>query len=99
MKKVTKFFKQNWSIIGLILAFLIDNIFDVLKGTGWSDSTINLIKGIGAIVVAYYWDSPFNKKVAAKKTDDAVNAVSNEQPQPTPPPTEGPGAVIPTKGF
>lgn len=58
-----KFIKENWQIIGLIAGFAVDNIFDILKDSGLSNTVQNLIKGIGAIIVANYWTSPHNKKV------------------------------------
>lgn len=60
------YIKKNWAIIGLIVAFAVDNTFDILKDSGLSITAQNLIKGIGAIIVANYWTSPHNKKQVLK---------------------------------
>lgn len=61
-----KFIKENWQIIGLIAGFAVDNTFDILKDSGLSLTVQNLIKGLGALIVANYWTSPYNKKTVLK---------------------------------
>ncbi|TAE78722.1 MAG: hypothetical protein EAY81_11980 [Bacteroidetes bacterium] len=61
-----KFIKENWQIIGLVAGFAVDNTFDILKDSGLTDTYQNLIKGLGALIVAYYWNSPNNKKQTLK---------------------------------
>ena len=58
-----KFIKKNWSIIGLIVAFMVNNAFQILETSGLSHTQIELIKGFGAIISGYYWTSNHNKKV------------------------------------
>lgn len=58
-----KFIKKNWSIIGLIVAFMVNNAFKILENSGLSNTQIELVKGLGAIVSGYYWTSTHNKKV------------------------------------
>jgi hypothetical protein len=55
-----KFIKKNWSLIGLIVGFLIDNTFDILDGSVLTQSQIKLIQLFGAIIAGYYWTSSHN---------------------------------------
>lgn len=61
------FFKKNWSLIGLIFAFILDNSFDILRDSGLTQPVIDLIRGIGAIVSGYFWTTDYNKKVVEKQ--------------------------------
>ena len=61
------FIKKNWSLIGLIVGFLLDHSFDILQNSGLSHNMIDLIKGLGAIVAGYYWTSNHNVKVVKNR--------------------------------
>jgi hypothetical protein len=54
------FMKKNWALIGLIVAFFVDHSFDILKNSGLTELSIELIKGLGAIISGYYWTSKYN---------------------------------------
>ena len=56
-----KFLKKHWALIGLIAAFLVDHTFDILKNSELSLIEVDLIKGLGIIIVGYFWN-PANKK-------------------------------------
>lgn len=58
-----KFIKKNWSLIGLIVAFLVDKTFVILDNSGLSHDQIDIIKGLGAIVSGYYWTTKHNEKI------------------------------------
>jgi hypothetical protein len=61
------FIKKNWSLIGLIVGFFIDNTFDILDGSGLTHNQIKLIQLFGAIISGYYWTSAHNVKQVVKK--------------------------------
>lgn len=62
-----KFLTKNWSLIGLIVGFMLDHSFDILKNSGLTLTQIDLIKGLGAIIAGYYWTSNHNVKVAKNR--------------------------------
>lgn len=59
MKKIIK---KYWVLIGMILAFVLDHSFDILKGLGLSDLITDLIKGMGMLVYGYFFTSKYNEK-------------------------------------
>ena len=66
------FIKKNWSLIGFIIAFAIDNLFGILKNSGLSIETIELIKGFGAIISGYYWTTKHNVSLVKNNGGGAV---------------------------
>lgn len=46
----------------MILAFVLDHSFDILKGLGLSDLITDLIKGLGMLVYGYFFTSRHNEK-------------------------------------
>lgn len=77
------FIKKHWALIGLIIAFLVDHAFDILKNSGLTLVEVDLIKGLGVIIVGYFWN-PKNDK---KPTFFATAAVKSK------------GAILPSKGL
>lgn len=63
-----KFLTKNWALIGFIIAFLIDDQTGFLKSIIASESLVNVIKGIGAVLLAYYWNTP---KTTARELDNS----------------------------
>lgn len=57
-----KFLTKNWSLIGLIVGFLLDHTFDILQNSGLTHNQIDLVKGLGAVISGYYWTSKHNEK-------------------------------------
>jgi hypothetical protein len=49
--------KKHWALIGFILAFALDTQFGVLESLIGSEQWVNIIRGLGAIVLAYFWQS------------------------------------------
>jgi len=47
--------KKHWALIGFILAFLIDQNTGLLDLLTENQVYQNLIKGLGAIILAYFW--------------------------------------------
>jgi hypothetical protein len=66
-----KFVKKHWALIGLIVAFIIDHSFDILKNSGLSITHIDLIKGFGVIMVGYFWN-PKEQATTLKKGNGAI---------------------------
>lgn len=60
------FLSKNWALIGFIIAFLIDDQTGFLKSIIASENLVNVIKGIGAILLAYFWNTP---KTNAREID------------------------------
>jgi hypothetical protein len=61
-----KFIKKNWSIIGLIVAFMVNNAFQILETSGLNHTQIELVKGLGAVISGYYWTTKYNEKIINK---------------------------------
>ena len=55
------FIKKHWALIGFILAFLIEQNTGFLDLITQNPTLQNLIKGVGAIVLAYFWHTPDNE--------------------------------------
>jgi hypothetical protein len=49
--------KENWALIGFLLAFALDTQFGVLEAILGHGQWSNIIRGIGAIVLAYFWNN------------------------------------------
>jgi len=47
--------KKHWALIGFVVAFALDTQFGVLESLIGSEQWINIIRGLGAIVLAYFW--------------------------------------------
>ena len=57
--------KKHWAFIGLIAAFIVDHMYEILANTGLSEIKIDLIKLFGVFVVGYFWNP--KKDFTAKK--------------------------------
>ncbi len=79
-----KLLNKHWALIGLIVAFLVDHTFDILKNSGLTLIEVDLIKGLGVIIVGYFWN-PSNDK----KPTFSPSAASKK----------GKGAIVPSKGL
>jgi hypothetical protein len=84
MRTLKKLVAKHWALIGLIAAFIVDHSFDILKNSGLSLTEVDIIKGLGVIVVGYLW----NPKKSSLKSLSATSAIE-----------KGNGAVIPRKGL
>lgn len=75
-----KFLTKNWALIGFILAFLIDDQTGFLKSFIESETIVNVVKGIGAILLAYFWNTP---KVTGRELDntDPQNPIKPKNPR------------------
>jgi hypothetical protein len=51
MRTLKKLVAKHWALIGLIAAFIVDHSFDILKNSGLSLTEVDIIKGLGVIVV------------------------------------------------
>ena len=58
-----KLIKRHWPLIGFILAMLIDDQTGLLASLFHDQVVQNIIKGLGAILLAYFWNPAFNDKV------------------------------------
>lgn len=56
------FIKKYWVLIGMIMAFILDHSFDILKGFGLSELNIDLVKGLGTLIYGYFFTSKYNEK-------------------------------------
>jgi hypothetical protein len=84
MRTLKKLVAKHWALIGLIAAFIVDHSFDILKNSGLSLTEVDIIKGLGVIVVGYLW----NPKKSSINSLSATSAIE-----------KGNGAVIPRKGL
>lgn len=55
--------KKHWPLIGFILAMLIDDQTGLLASLFHDQVVQNVIKGLGAIILAYFWNPAFNDNV------------------------------------
>ncbi len=49
--------EKHWALIGFVVAFALDTQFGVLESLIGSEQWINIIRGLGAIVLAYFWNN------------------------------------------
>jgi hypothetical protein len=84
MKTLKKLVAKHWALIGLIVAFIVEHTFDILKNSGLSLTEVDLIKGLGVIITGYFWN-PKTPSVNKMKTSSASK--------------KGSGAIIPSKGL
>lgn len=66
--------KKHWPLLGFILALLIDDQTGLLASLFHDQVVQNVIKGIGAILLAYFWNPAINLKV-----NSDVNAITDPQ--------------------
>jgi len=55
--------KKHWALIGFILAFLVDQNTGLLDLLTENQVYQNLIKGLGAIILAYFWHTDNTEKI------------------------------------
>jgi phosphotransferase system glucose/maltose/N-acetylglucosamine-specific IIC component len=55
--------KENWALIGFLLAFALDTQFGLLEAILGHGQWSNIIRGLGAIVLAYYWNNNKSNRV------------------------------------
>lgn len=65
------FIKENWALFGFIFALLIDDNTGLIASVFSNPAIQNLVKGLGAILLAYYWN-PTQKASANKIGGGAV---------------------------
>jgi 1,4-dihydroxy-2-naphthoate octaprenyltransferase len=49
--------KKHWALIGFIFAFALDTQFGLLESLIGSEQWVNIIRGLGAIILAYFWQN------------------------------------------
>lgn len=49
--------KKHWALIGFIIAFLLDAQFGFVAAIAPNEQIALLIHGLGAIILAYFWQS------------------------------------------
>lgn len=76
--------KKNWMFLGFLLSGLIDTNLGLLEKFISDPVYLNLVRLLGASVLAWFWASPKNVKDVQKleKTSDGLG-----------------GSVIPGKGY
>jgi hypothetical protein len=57
--------KKHWALIGFILAFALDTQFGLLESLIGSEQWVNVIRGLGAIILAYFWQTDVKTKSAS----------------------------------
>jgi hypothetical protein len=66
--------KKHWPLIGFILAMLIDEKTGLIASLFHDNVLQNIIKGLGSIILAYFWNPAFNdnvlKSASAMKADN-----------------------------
>lgn len=70
------FLKKHWALIGFILAFLIDQNTGLLELLTENQVYQNLIKGLGAILLAYFWkneNNPTTRGIGTRPNDRGSN--------------------------
>lgn len=77
---MTNFIKKYWVFIAWLLAFVLDNQYGILEHFIKDVFWINVIKGLGAVILAYMT----NNKLASKDGDIGGGGIKN------PPPTTKP---------
>ncbi len=70
-----KLLKKHWALIGFVVAFLLDQNTGVIAKICQDEFCQNLFKGLGAIILSYFWQS--NNNIFGK---DAEIGGSNTPP-------------------
>lgn len=52
--------QKHWALIGFVIAFLLDNQFGFVAAIAPNETVANLIHGIGAIILAHFWQNENN---------------------------------------
>ena len=55
--------KKHWALIGFILAFALDTQFGLIETVIGSEQWVNIIRGLGAIILAYFWQNENNLRI------------------------------------
>lgn len=55
--------KKHWPLLGFILALLIDDQTGLLASLFHDQVVQNIVKGIGAILLAYFWNPAFKNEI------------------------------------
>jgi hypothetical protein len=65
--EIKKWIKKNWALIGFVLAFILEQktgiIGKLFPDPVWQET----VKGLGGILLAYYWNSADNIDRLSKK--------------------------------
>lgn len=61
--KIKLLIRKHWALIGFLVAYLINEKTKILDLLFTNKIIVEAIKGIGAILLAYYWTGPYNKKI------------------------------------
>lgn len=54
LKKIGKIIKKNWAIIGFLISFILDSQYGILEHFIQDVFWINIIKGLGVFITAYF---------------------------------------------
>lgn len=69
--------KKHWPLLGFILALLIDDQTGLLASLFHDQVVQNLIKGIGAILLAYFWNPAIKLKADVNALIDDENNITD----------------------
>jgi len=53
---MSKFLKKNWAVIGFLISFILDSQYGILEHFIKDAFWINIIKGLGVFITAYFTD-------------------------------------------
>jgi hypothetical protein len=72
------FIKKNWALIGFILGFIFDSQFGFLEKLITDPFWLNIVKGIGAILLAYFT----KEKLGIKESQNIAGGGIKNPPKP-----------------
>ena len=55
--------KKHWALIGFILAFVLDTQFQIIENFVNDPFWVNIIRGLGAVVLAKFWQNENSLKI------------------------------------
>ena len=76
--------KKHWPLIGFILAMLIDEKTGLIASLFHDQVLQNIVKGLGSIILAYFWNPAFNDNVlksASAMEDDITDPIRTDFPK------------------
>ncbi len=76
--------KKHWPLIGFIIAMLIDDQTGLIASLFHDQVVQNIVKGLGAIILAYFWNPAFNdepKKLNISAMEDNTDPLRPDVPK------------------
>ncbi len=69
-----KLLKKNWAIVGFLISFILDSQYGILEHFISDVFWINIIKGLGVFITAYFTQAKLGLGKSLNKDDEQIPA-------------------------